>query len=96
MNEYRLSRSAVKDLREISDFIALDRPRSANQLLAEMHDSMVRLAENPGMGRLRPEFEKLLRSFPIGNYVIYYRVLKSSIRVIRVLNGARDTDGLFG
>ena len=95
MNEYRLTRTALKDLREIADYIALERPRSANQLLAEMHDTMVLLAANPEMGRLRPEFPRQLHSFPVGNYMIFYRVLKSSVRVIRVLNGARDTRGMF-
>jgi hypothetical protein len=47
------------------------------------------------MGRLRPELAPHLRSFPIGNYVIFYRLTQEGIEVARVLHGARDIDALF-
>ncbi len=48
------------------------------------------------MGRKREELAPLLRSFPVGNYVIFYRPASGGIQIIRVLHGARDVSKLFG
>jgi toxin ParE1/3/4 len=48
------------------------------------------LSEFPGLGRPRDELAESLRSFPVGNYVIFYLPLGDGINVIRVLHGARD------
>jgi toxin ParE1/3/4 len=47
------------------------------------------------MGRLRPELVPKLRSFPVGEYVVFYRSIRDGIEVVRVLNGARDIGRLF-
>jgi toxin ParE1/3/4 len=47
------------------------------------------------MGRNRPELALALRSFPVGNYIIFYRQIRNGIEVIRVLNAMRDIDALF-
>jgi toxin ParE1/3/4 len=36
-----------------------------------------------------------LRSFPVGNYVIFYREVSEGIEIIRVLHGARDIEGII-
>lgn len=53
------------------------------------------LADHPEMGRAREELAIALRSFPVGNYVIFYRTVKETVQVIRVLHGARDLDALW-
>ena len=47
------------------------------------------LAEQPGMGRVRPEFGPGVRSFAVENYVIYYRQ-EGEILIARILHGRRD------
>ena len=47
------------------------------------------LAEQPRMGRLRPEFGEGIRSFTVENYVIYYRH-EGDVLGARVLQGRRD------
>ena len=54
------------------------------------------VAGQPLLGRLCPELAPNLRSFPVGNYVIFYRPIDNGIEVARVLHGARDIDSLFG
>jgi toxin ParE1/3/4 len=48
------------------------------------------------MGRLWTELEPPLRSFPVGNYLIFYRAEGSrGIVVIAVVSGYRDIEALF-
>ena len=44
----------------------------------------------PEGGRLRPEFGIDVRSYPIVPYVVFYRVRKGDIEVLRVIHGHRD------
>ena len=53
------------------------------------------LAENPSMGRSRPEYGRGIRSFPIGNYVVFYRPTEEGVDVVRVVHGARDFTTMF-
>jgi toxin ParE1/3/4 len=45
---------------------------------------------NPQAGRERPELAPNLRSFPVGNYVIFYMPGSHGIEVVRVLNARQD------
>lgn len=47
------------------------------------------------MGRDRQELATTLRSFPTGNYVIFYYPVETGIEVARVLYGARDIRQVF-
>ena len=47
------------------------------------------------MGEAVEQYRRGLRCFPVGNYVIYYRVLPNSIEVYRVLHAARHRDDLL-
>ncbi len=47
------------------------------------------------MGRKRDSLVTSLRSFPVGNYLIFYCPVNKGIEVIRVLHGARDIQNLF-
>lgn len=53
------------------------------------------VATQPGMGRARAELGTAIRSFPVGQYVIFYEPTPSGIDVVRVLSGSRDIDALF-
>ena len=46
--------------------------------------------ENPLAGRTRSELVEGLRSFPVGNYVLFYRPAGGGIELIRALSGYRD------
>ncbi|QDW36087.1 type II toxin-antitoxin system RelE/ParE family toxin [Bradyrhizobium sp. KBS0727] len=43
-------------------------------------------------GRKRPELRSDLRSFPVGNYIIFYVPLPDVIEVVRVMSGLQDID----
>ncbi len=48
------------------------------------------LVKNPDIGKDRSEIKKGLLSFPYESHIIFYRVFKNHIRIIRVLYGGRD------
>lgn len=69
---YRLSTLAEQDLDEIWSYVAEDAsPATADRLIDAIIDRFEMLAEQPRMGRLRPEFGEGVRSFTVENYVIY-------------------------
>ena len=57
--------------------------------LDDIIDRFDLLAEQPGMGRARPEFGPGVRSFAVENFVIYYRQ-EDDVLIARILHGRRD------
>lgn len=62
---------------------------TADRLLEAIIDRFGLLAEQPRIGRLRPELGPNVRSFSVENYVIYYRT-DPEVVISRVLHGRRD------
>ncbi len=89
-NKIRRSPLARLDLIEIWTYIAQDNSDAADGLLDRFENAMQRLAERPLIGRKRPELGETLRSFPVGNYVIFYLPYDEGVEIIRVLSGYRD------
>jgi toxin ParE1/3/4 len=86
---------AEEDLLEIWVYIARDNEAAANRLYDRIERACATLAEHPHIGLERPELIQGVFSFPIGNYVIYYRPIEEGIEVVRVLHGARDARARF-
>lgn len=81
---------ANRDLVGIGLHIAQDSPRAADKVLAAIERKCKMLARSPRLGRLREELAPGMRSFPVGSYVVFYRVMPGGVEIIRVLHGARD------
>lgn len=81
---------AARDLRDITLHIEADSPGRGISYVKEIEAVLALYAGRPHMGRERPEISDGLRSFPFGNYVVFYRPTADGIAVIRVLHGARD------
>jgi len=95
MSGVRRRPQAEEDLFEIALYIARDNPIASDEFLDTMSEKFDLLATSPLMGRARPELAPSLRSFPVGNYVIFYRSLRGGIEVVPVLSAARDIPSLF-
>jgi len=94
---YRLAELACIDLAEIRRYVAEDNPVAADRLLATFFKTFGIVATHPELGTARPQYKGGdLRSFSVGNYVIFYRSTGSIVEVARVLHGARDIDSLMG
>ena len=90
MSRFQISELAKRDLRGIWIYISNESIPGADKLISEIIQRFPTLAKFPQMGRLREELVPALRSFVVGNYVIFYRPIDDGVEVIRVLHGAQD------
>lgn len=81
---------AEDDLIQIWRYIAEDSEAAADRLLDRVYDVTRKLAAHPEAGRSRPELAAGLRSFTIGNYVLFYVPNLSQLVIVRVLSRYLD------
>lgn len=89
---------ADTDLHEIWYYVASKSGslEIADRLIDSITHRFLLLANNPNAGRARDEdLLPGLRSFPVGEYVIY-RVTEDGVLVLRVVRGSRNIEALFG
>lgn len=87
---------AEQDLAEIQDYISRDKPEAAAKFIESPRETCSIIASQPDMGRSRPEFRGgNLRSFPVGNYLIFYRSSADGVEIARVVHGARDIESIL-
>jgi toxin ParE1/3/4 len=68
----------------------------AERLIDSITDGFFLLSRHPYLGRARDEdLRPGLRSFPVGKYVIIYRVQQEDVIILRVLHGSRNIEALF-
>lgn len=82
--------AAESDLIEVWAYIARENTSAADSALDRIERVLRMLADNPLIGRARPELGSGLRSFTIGSRVAFYRVTGEGIDLVRVLGGAMD------
>ena len=93
------TREADSDLDSIWYFTAT---RSGSIEIADhLIDSIVErfflLANHPNIGRVRDQdLRPGLRSFPVGDYIILYRIQSEDVLILRVFRGSRNLEALFG
>jgi len=83
---------AEHDLETIEEYIASDNTRAAISVVLHLIDSVHNLPENPHIGRAGRVLgtrELIITNYP---YVVIYRVIDSSIEIIRVLHTSRKWD----
>jgi len=83
------------DLTEIWNYIAADNETRADAFVDLIDQKFQALSNHPNLGRSRDELEEGLRSFPVGNYVIFYRAIPAGVEIIRVLHGSRDLNAIL-
>ena len=86
---------AQSDLVDIWLYIANDSPAAADKFLDQIDSICKLLSASPVLGRSREELGRKLRSFPVGDYLLFYRPKRNGIVVVRVLSGYRDLDELL-
>ncbi len=95
MAQLRIGPRASEDLLEIWSYIADDSEVNADGFIDRIYETIEMLARQPGLGRRREELAPGIQSFPVGRYVIFYRVGSGAIEIARVLHGARDIESIF-
>lgn len=95
MSSYRYSSDANADIEEIALYIFDLNPVAAHNFLNALEETCELVAEHPMIGRPRPELGEGLRSFPVGNYLVFYLPAKDGIDVASVIYGGRDLPAQF-
>jgi toxin ParE1/3/4 len=91
VNKLVLSVDAEQDLNEICDYIAEDSIDAADRWIDKLFGAFESLAQFPGMGHKREDLTAFPVFFwPVGAYLILYRVQAEWIEIIAVTQGARD------
>jgi plasmid stabilization system protein ParE len=89
---YSLTRSARRDLQQISDYWAAEAGEEvALRIVAAILETVITLSGLPMAGVAAEQFGVSVRKFPAGNYMIYYRTGRSRcIQILHVFHGARQ------
>ena len=95
MAKIRYSKSAIRDLEEIGDYIAdtLKSPIAALNTVDKIQDAVDRLASFPQIGSplsTKVNVESDYRFLVCGNYLVFYRGETDSVYIDRILYGRRD------
>ena len=86
-----ISRNSPRgDLADIWVEIARDHIENADRFLKAIRERLQVLAEQPLIGRERPEFGQDARSVPHGDYLVIYRPTAAGVGVARIARGRRD------
>ena len=86
---------AQADIDEIWDYIARDSIRNADRFVDRIEQRLGLLAANPRLGVARDDLRAGLRRLGYARYLIYYRLVRGGIEVVRVIHGARDQRALW-
>jgi toxin ParE1/3/4 len=94
---HRRAPSADSDLDDIWYYVAkesgsLDR---ADSFIASLTERFYLLSGNPYIGRSRDDLRPGLRSFPVLQYVIIYRIEDDDVVILHVFHGSRDIESFF-
>jgi plasmid stabilization system protein ParE len=91
VKDYVLSTGVELDLDEIWEYIAHDNIDAADRWVSKLFDAFVALARTPGMGHTREDLTDYPVLFwPVGAYLILYRVQNEFIEIVAVTQGGRD------
>ena len=90
-----LTKRARRDLHTIWEYIARVNEAAAGRTVASIRDHFELLRQRPNAGRTREDVAPGYRSFPVGEYLIFYRTDPVRVTVVRVLHGRRDLPNLL-
>lgn len=85
-----------QDLLDIGDYIAKDSLTNARRFVAKLIDQCQRIGRAPLGHVSREDLAPGLRIAALGRYVIFFRVLDGTVRIERVLHGARNLPMVLG
>lgn len=83
------TRTALRSVDDIADFIAQDNPARATSFVRELKDAVTKLQVHPGMGRAGrvPGTRELVLH---KNYIAIYRVRGDDVEILRLHHAAQN------
>jgi toxin ParE1/3/4 len=86
-----ISPAAQQDLRDIHQFsLRTWGQAQSSEYLAQIKEQFWTLSTQPHIGVERPELAQGLRSIPVKNHILFYRVQNQQLEIVRVLHGRQD------
>jgi plasmid stabilization system protein ParE len=86
-----VSAKAREDLRQTYTYIYRDNPKAAEQVLARITEIIGLLASGAMTGKeVRLKDGRLVNTWPVPPYRIYYRIRVDQFQVVRVYHQARN------
>lgn len=95
MSSYSFSDTAIRDLDEICNYIAVENSKAASQLFDRIRQKCKLVASFPNMGKSYSKLDLNLRGFVVEDYIIFYYPTSDGINITRVVSGYRDLEDLF-
>ena len=89
---------AQRDLQEILEYIRLDNPSAALDLLSRFDEAIAKLSVFPYMGSMPKDLRlKHLgyRTLVIGNYLVFYVLINDIVEIRRIIQGKRRYEFLL-
>lgn len=91
MAEIIWTEPALSDLKEIADYIALDKFDAARKLVKKVFSTVDRLEQFPESGRIPPELENSrYREVIVGPCRVFYRIDKDQVYILYLMRGERQ------
>ena len=90
---------AQQDLKQIIDYIALDSPGNALQILKKIRQSASPLYSFPERGRIVPELQDqgihIYRELIVTPWRIIYRITDTTVYVLSVIDARRNVEDIL-
>lgn len=91
MNQYILSRKTHEGIDDIYEYgVNKFGEDQALEYLIGLRTHFQFLLKIPQIGKNRDEIKEGLYGFPYVSHIVFYRIFKNHIRIVRVLHGSRD------
>ena len=94
---HRLAPQAKGDLEDLAYYVFVE-SRSldiVDRLIESISERFLLLGAHPRAGRRRDDLRPGLRTFPVGDYLVLYRVEGDDVLIQRVVRGSRDLAALL-
>lgn len=98
MRRHRLAPVAEISLDNIWNYLAHESGSMevADRFVDSLTNRFLLLAKHPYVGRSRDDIRPGLRSFPVGEYVIFYRIAaRDAVVILDVIHGNRNVAAFF-
>jgi toxin ParE1/3/4 len=93
---HRLAPKAELDLDDIWHYVATHASiETADRVVDSLTTRFFLLSRYPRVGRRRDHLRPGIRSFPVGECIVLYRLEGEDVLILRVVRGSRDLEALL-
>ncbi len=91
----RRTARARLDYLDIFIHVAGHNAPAAERLVRSFDEAILLLQHMPKCGPARAEIGRDVRSYPVGKYLVLYRIADDAIELLRVVHGSRKMRGIL-